>query len=119
MQTRQQQWAQAAFQQVNTFTVSCKSEGKLSELSSYRSFARSFPALIHECGLVQAIAFAECKKSPLLKHLESILHKDEQLANLSRTAPLHSYILLSQQALDAACWLKRYAEALIPVDQEQ
>ncbi|MCL2011301.1 MAG: type III-B CRISPR module-associated protein Cmr5 [Cystobacterineae bacterium] len=124
MQTRQQQWVQAAFKQVEEFVAPYRNQGKLPKelpvaLSNYRSFALSFPALIHTCGLAQAIAFAKYKSEPLLEHLEGILHTDGQLADLSRTVPLQHYMLLSQQTLDAACWLKRYAEALIPVEREQ
>jgi len=116
MLTRQQRWAQHAFKLVNEH-INKTSE---TEQKKYRSLARSFPALVHECGLVQAVAFLQVsgksERDALLKHLEEI--SDTQLAIDSKTKEesylkLSSYLHLSQQVLAAASWLKRYAEALI------
>jgi CRISPR/Cas system CMR-associated protein Cmr5 small subunit len=81
----------------------------------YRSFALSFPALIHSCGLVQAVAFAEIKKNNgYVEDLAAVLNKVEphtDLPNESRTADVVKYMRLSRRALSAASWLKRYAQA--------
>jgi CRISPR/Cas system CMR-associated protein Cmr5 small subunit len=80
----------------------------------YRSFALSFPALIHSCGLVQAVAFAKIKHSDYVEDLAAVLNEVEShtdLPNESRTADIVKYMRLSRRALSAASWLKRYAQA--------
>jgi CRISPR-associated protein Cmr5 len=89
----------------------------------YRSFAREFPTLVHQCGLAQAVAFAQAKKEHQLDYaadLAAVLtaagHADlatvTALANRTRSLPVTAYVRLSRNALDAAVWLKRYVEAL-------
>jgi CRISPR-associated protein Cmr5 len=85
----------------------------------YSSFAKSFPSLIHSCGLSQAIAFAESKNSYYVEDLAMVLGTVEThiiskdtLARRSRTANIVEYMRLSRRALSAASWLKRYAAAL-------
>lgn len=84
----------------------------------YRSFALSFPALIHSCGLVQALAFAQAKgHTSYLEDLEEVvffeLSPEGGLVGRSRQAEVTEYMLLSRHAEAAAGWLKRYAEALL------
>ncbi len=115
MQTRQQQWAQEAFQRVQKLEEPQKKE--------YRYLARRFPGLVHECGLAQAMAYLQNnekneERKSMLKHLEEIL-EIEGLAQSSRKAELSEYLFLSQRVMEAAGWLKRYAEALIPATEEE
>lgn len=108
MRTRQQLWAEKAYKQV----VFMKDTPKEAE---YQRVCRSFPALIHTCGLCQALAFAEAKdQTEYLNALSTVLEtfKDD-LARQSREAPILEYQRLTQNALHAATWLKRYAEALL------
>lgn len=86
----------------------------------FRSFARSFPSLVHSCGLAQAIAFANAKGhdrylADLAAVLSAIGHSEAaSVDNLQRATREHSisaYIRLSRSALQAASWLKRYVEA--------
>jgi CRISPR-associated protein Cmr5 len=88
----------------------------------FRNFAREFPSLVHSCGLAQAVAFAQAKKqdhADYLDDLSAVLkavgHAEaatlEGLAHASRGDPVPAYIRLSRNALQAAGWLKRYAEA--------
>jgi CRISPR-associated protein Cmr5 len=89
----------------------------------YRSFAREFPTLVHQCGLAQAVAFAQAKKehqgdyvNDLAAVLAAVGHANvaslDALAEQTRALPVDGYLRLSRDALDAAVWLKRYVEAL-------
>ena len=109
--TRSQRLAQAAFAQIAQY-------GKPGK--EYASFAKKFPALIHTCGLAQAVAFAQAKKeenylADLAKVLSaagySEIAETQALGALAREAKLSAYMRLSRDALNAAGWLKRYVEA--------
>ena len=111
-QTREQQRAQRAYQQVENH------RDKERE-AEYKRFCKRFPALIQSCGLVQAIAFAQAKLPDYLNDLAAVTGQEnhETLAQQTRTAPLNQYQKHSQDALAAATWLKRYAEALLKGDE--
>lgn len=114
MHTRGQKMAQEAFRRV-------QANGEKSK--DYRAFARSFPSLLHQCGLAQAVAFAlaDKKKPHRLRYvadLEAVLGKNE-LEERTRDARVEEYIRLSRDGLDAASWLKRYVEALFGTDDEE
>lgn len=118
--TRSQKLAQAAFARVAKY-------GKLDD--DYVSFAKRFPALIHTCGLAQAVAFADAKRKKdkpgggaeyrYLDDLAAVLRGSEQhdipsldiLKRQTRELPLSGYLRLSRDAVSAASWLKRYVEA--------
>ncbi len=95
----------------------------------YRSFAREFPTLVHQCGLAQAVAFAQAKNAhqadyvnDLAAVLTAVDHQAtniEALASQTRSLPVSGYVRLSRDALDAAVWLKRYVEALFPEDKPE
>lgn len=111
--TRSQQLAQKAYACVAERKKQMK--GKPSQAKEYLSFARQFPTLVHSCGLAQALAFADAKEHhDLLDDLAAV--SDTPRANLlatSRTAPVRDYLRLSRQTLDAATWLKTFAESLL------
>ena len=103
---RQQHWSQQAFDCVN------KHRGDQKE-QEYRRFAKRFPSLIHGCGLAQAWAFAAAtKQEALLEDIEMVLG-EQRLAERSRQSSLAEYLRLSRDSLQAAGWIKRYAEALL------
>jgi CRISPR-associated protein Cmr5 len=80
----------------------------------YRQFAKRFPALVHSCGLAQAVAFAQSKdKSVYLDDLASVMNisNSQELANVSRTVDLVEYQRTTREAIECATWIKRYAEA--------
>lgn len=110
--------------------------GRMSRLGEgdrdrYASFARSFPSLVHACGLAQAVAFAQAKggegkdgreakpEGQYLDDLAAVLraigHAEAESADgLARATREHAvpvYVRLSRNALQAAGWLKRYVEA--------
>ena len=112
--TRNQIMAQQAYQAV---------EARLGNRDNqeYKSFAKRFPALIHGCGLAQAVAFALKNRSDYVEDLAQVLHavgysqieakNATSLDEQSRKAGLVEYLRLSRDALQAAGWLKRYVEA--------
>ena len=80
----------------------------------YRQFAKRFPALVHSCGLAQAVAFAQSKdKNVYLDDLASVMgiSNSMELANISRTVDLIEYQQKTRDAIECATWIKRYAEA--------
>lgn len=91
----------------------------------YESQARGFPSYIHTCGLVQTLAFFNSKKDKnkktehqqLIEDLAAVLkaanalEAREDLLQRASEAPTAEYILLHSQAIEAAVWIKRYAES--------
>lgn len=112
LKTREQVFAQKAFAAVKKR----KETENAKDQEKYHSLALSFPALIHGCGLAQALSFAIAKKrGDLADDLAATLGKPsgEALAEESRKAPLKDYLLLSREALEGAGWIKRYAATLL------
>lgn len=109
--TRGQRMAERAFKCVNKFSGDKK---------EYSSCAKRFPSLIHSCGLAQALAFAQAKAPEVfLRDLATVLGLDkDRLLNDARESAVSGYLRLSREALEAAGWLKRYAEALLEEDDE-
>ena len=110
--TNEQKMAQAAWKNVSDRRNSLKNE----DFDKYSSFALAFPALIHSCGLVQAVAFAATKKQDdYLADIQEVFDAVDKAGNLmerSREAGLAEYTRISRHALAAASWIKRYCQAL-------
>ncbi|MCX7719156.1 MAG: type III-B CRISPR module-associated protein Cmr5 [Candidatus Sumerlaeaceae bacterium] len=111
-QTRQQRMAQRAFEQIKSVANRPDTEQK-----DYARFAKQFPALIHSCGLCQAVAFAQAKDhTDHIRHLAAVMemnNKNDEFLTTIRQAQTMAYLRLSRIGLQAASWLKRYAEALL------
>ncbi|MFI5456518.1 MAG: type III-B CRISPR module-associated protein Cmr5 [Isosphaerales bacterium] len=114
--TRSQRLAQTAFSRIAAY-------GKPDK--EYVSFAKKFPALIHTCGLAQAVAFALAKKeTAYVEDLAAVLKASGHLEITSARAlddqtqmqELSGYLRLSRDAINAASWLKRYVEAAVGED---
>ena len=97
--------------------------------AEYVRFAKRLPALIHTCGLAQSASYAEAKGSSgapehcdCLADLAYVIEEREISVNEFcaeiRSVDLPHYLRLSQQALAAADWLKRAAEALLKTDHQ-
>jgi len=111
LQTNSQKMAQAAY-------------GRIRQRQPERefvSFTRSFPSLVHSCGLAQAIAFAKAKgHDQYLQDLAEVLgavgHSEavtaDKLEQATRECDVPGYIRLSRSTLQAAGWMKRYVEAV-------
>ncbi len=118
VQTRSQRLAQAAYRRIAR-------HGKPDK--DYVSFAKKFPALIHTCGLAQAVAFALAKNEKYVDDLAEVLEASghpattngDALAKQSRENDLSAYLRLSRDAINAASWLKRYVEAAAPDEAEE
>jgi CRISPR-associated protein Cmr5 len=120
--TRSQKLAQEAYVQ-----ISLHMRGKQKPDERFKATVKKFPALIHTCGLAQAVAFAQAKgDGEYLGHLAAVLKAAghagisdaTSLDSQTRTAPLAGYLRLSRDAINAASWLKRYVEAAAPDDEE-
>lgn len=107
MLTNEQKMAQKAH--------SCVSFRKGDKFADYNSFALSFPALIHTCGLAQAVAFAEAKgrSNDYLADLKAVFNEVEKvnLRDASLKADTAEYMRISLRAISAASWIKRYCQA--------
>lgn len=114
--TRSQKVARAAFTAVE------RRSGAGAD--KYLAFARQFPTLVHTCGLAQATAFAMAKggeKLDLLTDLAAVLREAREytatdgpgLHQMAVSEPVWGYLRITRDALLAASWLKRYAEALL------
>ena len=92
----------------------------------YGGLCLKLPALIHQCGLCQALAFYQAKAnsgdnahSKVLKDLAQVVLEREDngaldvLLKQSRTSPLLEYLGLTRNAMACSTWFKRYAEALL------
>lgn len=117
--TRSQKLAQAAFSIANE----CHNSMKEKDFNEYISFAKKFPALMHTCGLAQAVAFALAKakgERDYINDLAALLNAGgysnissaSALLNQTQTLQLGEYLRLSRDTINAASWLKRYAEAV-------
>lgn len=115
MVTREQERAQKAYARI-------LAQQKTEKEAEYKRFSKSFPALLHACGLAQAIAFGQVKAKAFtymadLAYVAGATDLDE-LAREARSTPLPRYQRLSRDTLAAATWLKRYAEALLKGEDE-
>lgn len=114
--TRSQRLAQAAFPRIQDRHSTFNEK----QFKEYVGFAKRFPALVHTCGLAQAVAFALAKKEKeYVEDLAAVLKEGghpeaasaDALLEQTRDQPLSGYLRLSRDAINAAGWLKRYVEA--------
>ncbi len=126
MQTRDQKYAHAIYQQVEK--IQAWPEKKRNQ---YGGLAHKLPVLIRTSGLVQALAFIDTKAKDkakdnqahrqILDDVAETLGKTDrkQLLERAREAELTEYMLLTQQALAALLWYKRFAQSLLDVHDAQ
>lgn len=114
--TRSQRLAQEAFARVAAHGQANK---------EYVSVAKKFPALIHTCGLAQAVAFARAKGGQQDVYAEDLaavlragghgaIRSADALARQTRESAVSGYLRLSRDGIEAASWIKRYVEAVAP-----
>ncbi|NJP05008.1 MAG: type III-B CRISPR module-associated protein Cmr5 [Chloroflexaceae bacterium] len=113
MHTRDQQYAATIFEQVQSIATNPEQK------QEYGSIAHKLPVLIRTAGLAQALAFVEARGKPphqlLLNHLATTINC-QNLVEQSRTVELNEYMRLTQQALDALLWYKRFAQSVLGVE---
>ena len=121
--TRSQLFAQKAQAAVASWEANLDAK----PLQEIVSLAKSFPAYVQTCGLIQALAFAESKRKPdqacnLYDDFLSVLNAlTPNNANQITTQTLINsvaleYMRISRLALEAATWLKRYASVIVVPD---
>ena len=115
-QTRQQMRAQNAYGCVS----SVEKEAKKKEAEDYAQLAKKFPALVHNCGLAQAIAFVQAKEGKTgesyIANLTKTMGEEGDIGSASRSADMMKYQRLTREVIESATWLKRYSEALLEMD---
>lgn len=115
--TKEQSMAAKAFERVNEQQKTLEDDFK-----DYKSFALSFPSLIHSCGLVQALSFAQKEtkgkdsriKNGYVKDLQEVFNEIDNAGDLptrSREADIMEYMRITRHAISAASWIKRYCQA--------
>lgn len=130
MDTRDQRYAKNVFERVEKLLGR-----KPKERKQYGSMAHKLPVLIRSAGLAQSLAFVaatakrgtegndagKAKWSPQRQLLDDLaqtleLENAERLLTESRNAPLDQYMFLTQNALAALLWYKRYAQSVLDVE---
>lgn len=117
--TREQQRAYGAHQRVSAVAPGMREE--------YGRQCLHLPALIHESGLCQALAFMEAKgANPKKPHFMRLLEDLAAVGDLgasaavmtkrAREAELAEYQHMTREALACAQWFKRYAEAVLKAE---
>lgn len=124
MQTRNQKFAVKVFQKIENLQREFPDKNSL-ERKKYGAMAHKLPVLIRTAGLAQALGFLAAKSSEamnerLFKDLASTLGKtdENQLLLHSRggaNQSLADYLRLTQDALAALLWYKRFAESVLDV----
>ena len=118
VRTRSQKFAMAAYDRIALRTQNGQQKVK----AEYVTFAKKFPALVHTCGLAQAVVFAIAKDKDhelYVDDLASVLHgvghaeitSARSVDEAVRKSEVSVYMRLSRDAIEAASWLKRYVEA--------
>ena len=115
--TLEQQFALAVH--ANVTRMLSKSEP---DRKKYGSMAHKLPVLVRTAGLVQALAFVHSRgKGPQQQLLEDLARVvigagAEELLAQSRTADLRQYMYLTDRALLALKWYKRFAQSILEVE---
>jgi CRISPR-associated protein Cmr5 len=106
--TREQRYADIAYR--------CIQEVAAQIFEDYKTRADSFPTFVMQAGLAQAVGFLKAKGDVYTRYLNDLSHvlgksdaKDFYKEVIA--AELSEYRLLTRQALAAAGWLKRMAQA--------
>lgn len=119
MATRDQKQAQKVYEQISSIQ-------KETWHKEYGGLCMSFPALVHGCGLCQAVAFVQSKSGDsgrklafrnFLDHLAQAVSGTNASAftKTIREASLTEYQKLTRDVMSFANWYKRYAEAILKV----
>lgn len=110
MQTRDQKYALDAYKRV--------SKVKKEDRDSYGGMAHKLPILIRTSGLAQALTYVESRGNEAQKKLLEDLAATLQTPNLTTaaiSAQLADYMYLTNQAMAALLWYKRFAQSVLDV----
>ena len=124
MQTRNQKFAVKVFRKIEDLQREFPDENS-SERKKYGAMAHKLPVLIRTAGLAQALGFLQAKSSEamnarLLRDLAATLDKTNEAELLlhsrgGNNQTLADYLRLTQDALAALLWYKRFAESVLDV----
>lgn len=119
MQTRDQEYASAIYEQVMKIQEKAFA-------TSYGSMAHTLPILIHTSGLIQALAFVNSRSAgdgpkQLLEDLSKTVSGQpaSDFLKQTRDSDLREYMYLTERTLAALLWYKRYAQSILGVEQGQ
>ncbi|MBA2682158.1 MAG: type III-B CRISPR module-associated protein Cmr5 [Ktedonobacteraceae bacterium] len=121
MLTRDQGYALKAHKHVQKI----HDQNEKPEAKKYGVMAHKLPILIHNAGLIQALAFVDARSNTtnkiqkkLLDDLADTIGKEngKQLQQAARDSELVEYILLTKQIMNALLWYKRFAQSILDVD---
>jgi CRISPR-associated protein Cmr5 len=130
MQTREQVYAAKIYALVSKRRAQFAKHAEAK--NKYGAMAHKLPVLIRTAGLAQVLEFVNTREKPdagpdkqpnrdLLNDLEQAvretgaLTENQSLLARSREAPLTEYMLLTEHALAALLWFKRYAQSVLDV----
>jgi len=128
--TREQVYAGAVFEQIKPLIPqegAPKDDEKEKYRKAYGSLAHKLPVLIRTAGLTQALAFVQARNKEgtpqrkLLADLDLVLRKsgtlvaELKLVERSRTAGFEEYMRITEGALEALLWFKRFAQSELKV----
>lgn len=115
--SRQQKWAQAAFE-----AVSRQAKNKADE-KKYGTYCMKLPSLLLQSGLVQTTAYLRSRgerAADLLDDVARVLDGDKtsgkDLDAKARTASVADYLRLSRDALHVATWFRRFAQTELEIE---
>lgn len=123
LQTRSQRYATDVLTYVQSIYSKTNKGDKLR--NEYGSMAHKLPVLIRTAGLSQALSFVAARgqtgAKELLEDLSKVLKEEngEALQTKVHAATLPTYMRLTQDALYALLWFKRFAQSVLEVDASE
>lgn len=127
MRSVEHQYAETAYrhiQEISRFDSSEENRGPSGE--EYGRLCHTFPSMVMLNGLRLTVAFFQAKAEKFSAHLPYLQHLSEalgipDLSDTNNKLPMDSaeYRRLTQSALQASMWFKRYAVAILKVDHAQ
>ena len=91
------------------------------ERNRFRAYCMKTPSMIQRFGLPQTLAFLKARRFDAAGHylrvLQSVVN-EEDLLNQAVSAGLEGYFAHTRAALTAAGWLRRFAQAELPVSKD-
>ena len=119
MQARSQKYAARIFKQVEEL----QKHHNAGDQKQYGSMAHKLPVLIRTAGLSQALGFVTARGNAMHQRLVTDLSTTLGRPDLSRDSrmatKLQEYMRMTQEALDALLWYKRFAQSVLKVDASE
>lgn len=125
MQTRNQTFAAKVYKEVEKHISKSKEER-----TKYGTMAQKLPVLIRTAGLAQAISFLEAKSKKDSEEMNKQLFQDlskvvsetmnfdkSMFPKKCREAGISEYLQLTQNALAALLWFKRFSVSVLEVEE--